>query len=128
MLRLKLLIILILVLNGRCALADQPLWRAMDQLASDKGCYLCHRAEAAKPGPNQMLPFAPSWTDIARRYKGQTDAEDRLTDIVLSGSGGRGKDVHWKGKVSDVGMLPNVREIDEDQARQLVRWILSFAP
>lgn len=33
-----------------------------------------------------------------------------------------------KGKVSEVGMVPNVKEIDEDQARQLVHWILSFVP
>ena len=33
-----------------------------------------------------------------------------------------------KGKVSEVGMLPHVKEIDEDQARQLVHWIRSFVP
>jgi len=34
---------------------------------------------------------------------------------------------HWKGNASEVGMLPNVKEHDEQQARQLVHWILSFA-
>lgn len=34
---------------------------------------------------------------------------------------------HWKGEANEVGMLPNVKELDEQQARQLVHWILSFA-
>jgi hypothetical protein len=46
---------------------------------------------------------------------------------VLSGSGRGGKDRHWQGKVSEVGMLPNLQQIDEGQARQLVHWILSSA-
>lgn len=99
----------------------------MEQLASDMGCYLCHRAKPEKAKGDQLLPYAPSWVDIARKYKGQRDAEELLTRIVLQGSGPGTKDQHWQGKVSDVGMLPNIQEIDEVQARQLVRWILSFA-
>jgi cytochrome c len=124
---LALLVLVVAPVGAQPARAAQPSPKAMDQLASDKGCYLCHRAQPGKPGPNEVLPFAPSWRDIARRYKGQKEAEDRLTEIVLAGSGRGGKDRHWQGKVSEVGMLPNVQEIDEDQARQLVRWILSFA-
>jgi cytochrome c len=99
----------------------------MEQLAEDKGCYLCHRARPEKAKPDQLLPYAPSWLDIARKYKGQKDAEHRLSEIVLQGSGPGSKDRHWQGKVSDVGMLPNIQQIDETQARQLVHWILSFA-
>lgn len=65
---------------------------------------------------------------IAWRYRGQKDAQDRLAEIVRSGSGRGGKERHWQGKVRYAGMLPNVEELDEDQARQLVHWILSFAP
>jgi cytochrome c len=111
---------------GTLVSAAQPSPSAMEQLASDKGCYLCHRAEPEKAGAEKLLPFAPSWRDIARKYRGQKDAEDRLMEIVLSGSGPGGKDRHWQGKVSEFGMLPNVKEIDEDQARQLVHWVLSF--
>lgn len=111
---------------GTLVSAAQPSPSAMEQLASDKGCSLCHRAEPEKAAPDKLLPFAPSWRDIARKYKGQKDAEDRLTEIVLSGSGRGGKDRHWQGKVSEVGMLPNSQEIDEDQARQLAHWVLSF--
>ncbi len=100
----------------------------MDELASAKGCYLCHRAERDLRKPGDSAPLAPSWSDIAARYRGEKGAEDRLTEIVLAGSGNYGKDRHWKGKVGETGMLPNVKEIDNDQARQLVDWILSFTP
>jgi len=106
--------------------AQQPSSVAMEQLAKDKGCYLCHTAKSVKAGPERLLPFAPSWVDIAIKYRGQKDAEDRLTRIVLQGSGAGPNGRHWQGKVSDVGMLPNVPEIDESDARRLVHWILSF--
>ena len=100
----------------------------MDPLASAKGCYLCHRPESGRPDPHAMLPFAPSWQDIALKYKGQKGAEQRLATIVLEGSGADPKKQHWYGKVSEVGMLPNRSGIDRNQARQLVHWILSSAP
>jgi len=108
--------------------AAQPSSKEMNELATEKGCYLCHRAQPGKPGPNELLPSAPSWKEIAVRYKGQKGAEQRLTEVVLSGSERGGKERHWQGKVLDAAMLPNVKELDDEQAEQLVRWILSFAP
>jgi len=128
MCRPTLLVMLVSLAIGQSALATEPTSSAMNQLANDKGCYLCHTAKSVKGKPDDLLPYAPSWTDIAAKYKGQRDAEDRLTQIVLRGSGHGPNDRHWQGKVSDVGMLPNVPEIDEVQARQLVHWLLSFAP
>jgi cytochrome c len=126
--RSSLLFMLVALLIGQSAPAAQPSLGEMDELASAKGCYLCHRVEPVTPKPNDLLPYAPSWKDIALMYRGQKNAEDRLTEVVLGGSGNSGKDRHWKGKASEVGMFPNVQEIDEVQARQLVHWILSFAP
>jgi cytochrome c len=117
------------VLSTGQTVSAAPLSSAeLDELASAKGCYLCHHAEPVKRKLDDSPSLAPSWKDIALRYRGQESAESRLTDIVLAGSGNYGKDRHWMGKVGEVGMLPNVKEIDEDQARQLVHWILSFAP
>jgi cytochrome c551/c552 len=100
----------------------------MNQLATAKGCHLCHRAEAGTPDTNAMLPYAPSWKDIALKYMGQKGAEQHLTLIVLQGSGGpEDQNRHWHGKVSDAGMLANAPAIDPEQARQLVNWILSQA-
>ena len=106
----------------------QPTRVKMDELASAKGCYLCHQAYPLARKPDNVAPLAPSWKDNAIRYRGQKNAEDRLTEIVLSGSPGYGKVRHWEGKQGEAGMLPNVKELDENQARQLVHWILSFAP
>jgi cytochrome c len=125
--RLGLLVVLVLFSSWQSALAVPPAASAMKQLDSAKACDLCHRDAPAKPRVGEPLPLAPSWKDIARKYKGQKDTEDRLTEIVLSGSRGGGMEHHWQGKMSDVGMLPNAKEIDEDQARQLVHWILAFA-
>ena len=123
-----LLLTLVVVTSGQPASAANPTSKEMDELASAKGCYLCHRAKPARRNPDALLPYAPSWKDIAQRYRRQKDAEDRLTQIVLEGSGNDGKDRHWKGKVSEVGMFPNSQEVDESQARNLAHWILSFAP
>jgi len=115
---------LVLFLIGQLARAAEPAPRDMEQLATDKDCYLCHRAEPSKAGTGSVLPYAPSWANIARKYRRQKGAEDRLTAIVQGGSDL--KDRHWRGKVSDAGMPPNIPEVDENEARQLVRWILSF--
>ena len=114
--------LLLLVVRSVCAADSAP--ADMERLATDKGCYLCHRAGPNKAREGALLPYAPSWAEIARKYRGQAAAEDRLTVIVLGGSDPI--DRHWRGKVSDSQMLPNVPEIDGNQARQLVRWILSF--
>ena len=126
--RRRLLATLVVLVIARSASAAGPSAAAMNQLASAKGCYLCHRADPGEPNPHAMLPFAPSWKDIAVKYKGQKGAEQRLTLIVLQGSGSDPKQQHWQGKVSEVGMLPNTASIDKEQARQLVHWILSFSP
>jgi cytochrome c len=105
------------LLIGQSALAAQRASGEMDELASAKGCYLCHSVERLERKASDPLPYAPSWQDIALRYRSQKDAENHLTQVVLGGSGNGGKDRHWKGKVREVGMLPNVKEIGEDEAR-----------
>jgi cytochrome c len=122
---LALLVSLLIAPPGHAA---DPSDAAMNRLASAKGCYLCHRAESGQPNPHAMLPFAPSWKDIALEYKGQKGAEKRLTAIVFEGSGSDAKKQLWYGKVGQVGMLANRSGIDRNQARQLVHWILSSAP
>jgi cytochrome c len=110
---------------GHSALAAESPGVAMNRLASAKGCYTCHRADPGEPAPNAILPVAPSWKDIALKYKGQKGAEHRLTQIVLEGSFDNDKNRHWQGKVRFVGMLPNAPSIDKNEARRLVHWILT---
>ena len=69
--RLNVLIALVSLGIGPCVLAAEPSPDAMNELATAKGCHLCHRAEPGKPEPKAMLPYAPSWKDIVLRYKGE---------------------------------------------------------
>ena len=126
--RYTVLTALVSLLIAPAVRAAEPSDAAMNRLASAKGCSLCHRADSGQPNPRAMLPSAPSWKDIAREYKGQKGAEERLTTIVLEGSSSDPEKQHWRGKVSQVGMRPSKSGIDRKQARQLVRWILSCAP
>jgi cytochrome c len=125
--RLSVIVALVALSIGQWATAAEPARDPMDTLASAKGCYFCHRADSGTPAPDAMLPYAPSWTDIALRYKGQKGAEQMLTVIVLQGSGPEDKNRHWHGKVREAGMLPNAPGVNKEQARQLVHCILSFA-
>jgi cytochrome c len=110
---------------ARLALADEQQDRAMRKLSTESGCSFCHKEEPSKRGVDELLPVAPSWTDIARRYRGQPGAEDRLTKVVMIGSGRGPNDRHWAYKVRDTSMPSSFIEISREDARGLVRWILS---
>ena len=98
-----------------------PADERMEKLALDSGCTLCHAVQS-KNGEMPVVPPAPAWNDIALRYRGQPDAEEKLVTSVVHGSGPDYR--HWQGKTRDAAMPPNVAEISEGEARALVRWIL----
>ena len=118
-------LLIVLSVNGKFALASGPQDREMNDLAGSSGCNLCHNLESKIPGAQQILPYGPGWKDIARRYKGDTNAVDKLTRVVRQGSG-PDPVRHWKNKTSVTEMLPNAAEISETDARKLVAWILSL--
>ncbi len=80
---------------------------ANEQLARQRGCMACHDIKAKKVGP--------SYTDIAKKYKGRGDAVDYLTEKTLKGGAGV-----W----GSIPMPP--QKIPEAEARQIVQWILSL--
>jgi cytochrome c len=98
------------------------------RLASDAGCYTCHDVESAPAGSQSLLPVAPSFQDIARRYRADPQAADRLTSIVLEGTGPLRRDRHWSGKTTFEKMYPNDLEVSEGEARKIVEWILTLVP
>jgi cytochrome c len=57
----------------------------------------------------------PAFKDVAAKYAGQKDAEDKLTQKVLKGGSGV-----W-GPVP----MPANGQVSEAEARTLVKWILS---
>lgn len=87
-----------LVSNAAMANAD---------LAKAKNCMACHTVSSKVVGP--------SYKDIAAKYAGQKDAEDKLTQKVLKGGSGV-----W-GPVP----MPANAQVNEAEARTLVKWILT---
>ena len=96
---------------------------AMQRLAREHGCSTCHRIWPS-PGNNTVVPYAPSWHEVASRYRGQPGAEEALTRIVIAGSD-PGKR-HWRNQAAFASMPANEVEASPEEARALVRWILSL--
>lgn len=76
-------------------------------LAKSKNCMACHAMQ------NKVV--GPSFKDVAAKYAGQKDAEDKLTQKVLKGGAGV-----W-GPVP----MPANAQVSEAEARSLVKWIMS---
>ena len=89
-------IALCLALPARAADAD-----AAQALAKKSNCMKCHSVSAKKEGP--------SFKDVAAKYKGQADAEQKLITHLTTKP-----DVH-----------ANVKTKDANEVKNLVQWILS---
>ena len=81
---------------------------ADEALAKSKNCMACHAVDKKLVGP--------SYKDVAKKYAGQKDAEDKLTQKVLKGGTGA-----W-----GVAMMPANPQVTEAEARTLVKWVLSL--
>lgn len=98
----------LLFLGSMSASADMH--ADMQQLAEDKQCLSCHARE-------DDTPRAPGFSSIAAKYAGG-EMKEYLVDVVLTG----GED-HWgSATMPEPGERP---EVSEEEARQLVDWILS---
>jgi cytochrome c551/c552 len=96
------------------------------RLARDAGCVICHEVESPPHGPNDVLPAAPAFEDVACRYRSDPDAAGRLSSIVIGGSGPRERDRHWAGRVMFQTMYSNELIVSDAQAREIVDWILTL--
>ena len=113
---------LALAAAGLSQAAESTVDDTMKKLAASSGCLTCHGIDKPKAGPDGMAPIGPTWTDVAKQYKGKPGAADFLTRVVLEGSNPYSS--HWKGRVSGLAMPPNSMAIKESDARMLVYWIL----
>ena len=77
------------------------------KLAQEKGCLACHSVDKKIVGP--------AYKDVAAKYKGDASAEAKLVKKVLQGGAGV-----W----GTVPMPPNTT-VKEDEAKILVKWVLS---
>lgn len=81
---------------------------ANQELAQKKACMACHGLDKKIVGP--------AYLDVAKKYKGQKDAEAKLVQKVLKGGGG----------VWGTMPMPANAQVTDAEAKQLVKWILSL--
>jgi len=79
---------------------------ASSDLAKSKNCMACHAVS------NKVI--GPGFKDVAAKYSGQSDAEDKLTQKVLKGGSG----------VWGAVPMPANAQVSEPEARILVKWVL----
>jgi cytochrome c len=89
------------IVSGSLAHAATP-----EELAKSKNCMACHAIGTKLVGP--------AYKDVAAKYKGQKDAEDKLAQKVIKGGAGV-----W----GPVPMPPNA--VSDAEAHTLVKWVLS---
>ncbi len=99
---------LVMVCLGAAALISTSAMANAD-LAKSKNCMTCHSVS------NKVI--GPSFKDVAAKYSGQKDAENKLVQKVLKGSAGT-----WGGPSS---VMPANPQVSEAEARTLVKWVLS---
>ncbi len=98
----------------------------MMRLAEGAGCVVCHSIGSGSKGPHGLKPIGPAWVEVARKYRDDADAVSVLTKTVLEGSDPTNS--HWEGDISSgMGMPANSLVINEEDAGELVAWILNLA-
>lgn len=113
------------VASGMASVARAaPTDEAMRELAQRRGCTQCHSIEAKASPLDDDLPVGPSWQEVAAKYQARPGAQKRLVQAVRQGS--NPQRAHWRGQVAGKTMPPNAARVSEDEARQLVRWILAL--
>jgi len=101
---MKSLIALIAVLGSTLA---APAFAQLD-LAQKKNCMACHAIDKKVVGP--------AYKDVAKKFAGQKDAVDVLSNAILKGS---------KGVWGPVPMPPNA-QVSEAEAKTLATWVMSL--
>ena len=96
----RLICVLLTVFASSAAMANL-------ELAKSKNCMACHAIDSKLVGP--------AYKDVAKKYAGQKDAEDKLVQKVLKGGSGV-----W----GPMAMPPNT-QVNEAEARTLVKWVLT---
>ena len=96
-------LILAVLLLGSCITAN-----ANQALAQKSGCLACHAVDQKILGP--------AYKDVAKKYKGQADAEAKLVAKVKAGGSGV-----W----GAIPMPPMSPQIKDEDIKTLVKWVLT---
>ncbi len=109
-------LIVIAMFYAGIALAQE----ATVELATQSGCFVCHTIhdleEAARP-------LAPSYQEIAERYRGQDSAFDYLVNRILHGT--LYTEQNWSDGISMRFMPTNVN-VSRMEAGEITNWILTL--
>jgi cytochrome c len=82
---------------------------AAQALAKKSNCFKCHAVDKKKDGP--------AYKEVAAKYKGKADAEEKLVKHVTTGP-----KIKIDGKEEEHEI---VKSKNDAEVRNLVRWILS---
>lgn len=85
--------------------------QADEKLAASRNCLNCHGVQERK------IRLYPSYREVSRKYVGQANAEAVLVQKVLAGG---------KGSFGQLYMPAQKGIVTEEEARQLVRWVLTL--
>jgi cytochrome c len=96
-------ILLVLALAALSTVAS-----ASQQLAQKNQCMSCHQVERKVVGP--------AFKEVAKKYKGNADAEAHLIAVVKKGG---------KGVWGNAPMPPHP-QIKDDDAKAIIGWVLSL--
>lgn len=90
------------------AVAAAPATRADEALAKKHNCTACHQIDKKAVGP--------AYKEVAKKYKGQADAQAKLAAKVKKGG---------QGVWGQIPMPPNPAVPDAD-IEKLVKWVLAM--
>ena len=98
------------------AYGDPALAVTSEELAKEKDCFVCHDVKLQK--------FAPSFTDISRRFSGLSNAKPMLVRVVKAGTDSSPATFHW----GSSKMPPDTirAPVSDAEAEVLVDYVLSF--
>lgn len=96
-----------LLLGGVALALASNVALANADLAKAKNCMACHAVA------NKII--GPGFKEVAAKYAGQKDAEDKLVKKVQKGGSG----------VWGTAVMPANPQVSEAEARTLVKWIMA---
>jgi cytochrome c551/c552 len=100
-----------LLTAGQAIAADES------ELAQKSGCLSCHKGVEKRIGP--------PYKDVAEKYAGQKDAEVKLAEHIVKGTGPSGLGWMKDGKATLPFMPPN-GNVTPKNAAKLAKWVLSI--
>ena len=102
--------VLSMMLAGKAFAVDEEAAKA---LARQNKCTQCHGIDKKKDGP--------AFKDVAAKYRGKKDAEERLIHHITSGEKAKFEDGHEE----EHKIVKTSPPKDMDQIRNLVQWVLA---